>query len=339
MGIGALPGAEGVPSIMITEGLNPKDVARFSAVLDREEFHAQLDRMFPGPRGHSREFRLDVLKGHRDRCTFDSAVETEKGWRSVIAKVYAADRSDVFRMMSAVVDAGFGPQDEFAIPRPLAYLTSLNVLMEEKVEGTQAMEIFQTGDHDEQVETARRCGTWLARFHARAPGQGRTTGPEDMLAKCRLWATPIREFGGPLAQKADTLLRKVESCVPPMDTVEACAGHGSYMPEHVILSGRRTVTIDLDEYDIADPARDVAWFIISLGRLGLKHRASLRAHDPAIEAFLDAYAQGARENALAHLPFHMGAECLHRAHRDLHKRIPPLPEWTEIMLDEGLRSS
>src|SRR5439155_702257 len=99
----------------------------------------------------------------------------------------------------------------------------------------------------------------------------------------------MRSFGGPLGIKAALLLRNLEAAIPTPGSFEPCAGHGSYMPEHVILSGRRTMVIDLDEYDVADPARDLAWFIVSLERLGLKKRGSLRAHDQSVDAFQDAY--------------------------------------------------
>src|SRR5205814_6856632 len=50
--------------------------------------------------------------------------------------------------------------------------------------------------------------------------------------------------------------------IPDLRAIESCAGHGSYIPEHVIFSGWRTATIDLDEYDVGDPGRDIAWFIL-----------------------------------------------------------------------------
>jgi len=131
-------------------------------------------------------------------------------------------------------------------------------------------------------------------------------------------------------------LRNLEAAIPTPGSFEPCAGHGSYMPEHVILSGRRTMVIDLDEYDVADPARDLAWFIVSLERLGLKKRGSLRAHDQSVDAFQDAYRASGPRDASKHLAFYKAAECLHRAVRDLRKRSPPIPEWSEIMLDEGL---
>ena len=309
-------------------------VARFKAVLDGTEFRSELGRLAEKEWrwGTPLEVSVRALKAHRRRCTFDVTISTASGRHGVIAKVHNVDRSDAFRTMDAVWRAGFSADAECAIPQPLAYLSSLHIMLEEKVEGPPAMEVFLAGDADEQLATADRCGRWLARFHAAAPCLGDAT---DQL-RLERWTARIRPFGEPLASAAELLLRTLEGAAPTPDTVAWCAGHGSYMPEHVLLSGPRTVTIDFDEYDVADPGRDLAWFIVSLQRLGLKHRGSLRFFDAAVEEFLRAYAASGPAGATVHVAFYRAAECLHRAWRDLYKRIPPIREWAQLMLEEGL---
>ncbi len=44
------------------------------------------------------------------------------------------------------------------------------------------------------------------------------------------------------------------------------------------------------------------------------------------------------DDAMKHLHFYKVSECLHRAHRDLNKRKIPIPEWANIMLNEGLHT-
>jgi len=96
--------------------------------------------------------------------------------------------------------------------------------------------------------------------------------------------------------------------------------------------------IDLDEHDVADPGRDVAWFVVSLQRLALVHRGAFHALDGPGRHFLESYLSAGSGGATAHYPFYRALECLHRARRDLWKRVPPVREWAEIMLDEGLRA-
>ena len=321
------------------EGTTPEIVSRFAAILKQPDVHAELERLFQSrwPMHPAGEFDLQMLKAHLDRCTFDVSLGAADRERSVIAKVYADDQMDIFAAMESIVAAGFGSTAECAIPPPIAYLPSHHVLIEEKVHGPQAMEIFMGDDPDQHLPTAQRCGRWLGRFHMEAPRQGHLVEPKELIVLLRHWAHKIQAQGDPLASKAALLLRKLETALPAVvNGFEPRAGHGSFMPEHVLVSGERTVTIDLDEYDVADPARDLSWFIVSLERLGLKKQGSLRVHDRSIEAFLRAYVGSGPRNALSHLSFYKAAECLHRAHRDLYKRFPPVPEWAETMLDEGI---
>jgi hypothetical protein len=111
------------------------------------------------------------------------------------------------------------------------------------------------------------------------------------------------------------------------------------MPGHVLLSGARTVAIDLDECDVADPGRDAGYFVVACQRVALKHVGLLHALDDMAECFLRSYAAawGYAAGAVAHVPFYRALECLHRARHDLVKRIPARPEWAAMMLDEGLR--
>ena len=319
------------------ESRRAEAVARFAATMDQPGVRDAIDRLVESLWSSriSGEMSLHVLKAHRRRCTFAVAVETGDGTRSLIGKVYDVDRSDVFVAMQSIVQAGFGPSAECAIPVPLAYLPAFHVLLEEKVPGTQAKAIFIDGERDRQIAAARRCGSWLARFHLTAPRLGNVETPEGLVEQVRQWAHQMQSAGGLLADKAESLLRGLEDAAPGPDGPELRAAHGSYMPEHVMLSDHRAVTIDFDDYLVADPAHDVAWFIVFLAALGLKNRGSLRAHDRSVDAFLQAYVGSGPRNALSHLSFYRAVECLHWAYLDLSKRMP---QWSEIMLEEGRRA-
>ena len=315
-------------------------VASFTAVLDQEEFRKELDRVCFSERhwGTWREVRARVLKSHGDRCTFEITVRTESGCYSVIGKVYKIDRSDVFQAMEALRQAGFGPDAEFSIAQPFVYLSSLGVRLEEKVQGPSAKEIFVNGSTDEHIAAAERCAQWLGRFHMTAPLLGKVAELREEFPRYRYWTDLLTRCGEPLASKCERLFQKLKAAAPASGTIESCVGHGSYIPEHVILSGRRTATIDLDDYDVGDPGRDVAWFIVSLQRLALKHLGALHALDGAGDKFLGTYASSGRGDAMAHFPFYRALECLHGAKRDVVSQAPRSREWAEVMLDEGLRA-
>src|SRR5439155_1354351 len=102
-------------------GATPGDAraasARFAAVLDQREFRSELDRLCvcQWHWGAPREVRIQALKGHRERCTFEIAVNTEGEWHRVIGKVYEVDHARAFQRREAVWHAGFGSGAEFAI--------------------------------------------------------------------------------------------------------------------------------------------------------------------------------------------------------------------------------
>ena len=88
-----------------------------------------------------------MLKHHPGkRCTLEIAVKSGGRWHSLVAKICRKDRSDAFQAMQGIQQAGFGPQDEFSISQAFGYAPSLRCLLQEKVDGTPADDIFRDAD-------------------------------------------------------------------------------------------------------------------------------------------------------------------------------------------------
>ena len=298
---------------------------------------------------HLREFFLPALEEARvrvlrhyahQRCTFEIGLRTEKGWHFLIGKVYRKDRLKVFQVMEGIQQAGFGLRDEFSIPRPVAYLPSLRLLLQEKVEGSVAEEIFETGDEGNRAEAAERCARWLARFHAHAPKTGPVSYARDHLnskSMQRCWEE-MAKLNGEFNGKAARLLRGLEDAAGSLSPVEMCAGHGGYRADHVILSEGRTVGFDLDTYDVADPARDVARFLAALRHVALDQIGDIRVLDRAAEIFLETYVAAGPPEANRNLSFFEASAYLKRAKHSFCRRVPDWQKKTEAMLEEGLRA-
>jgi aminoglycoside phosphotransferase (APT) family kinase protein len=284
-------------------------------------------------RGTIEETRIvRVLKHHLgQRCTMEIGVRTQNGWQFLIGKVYRDDRPDILRAMKRIQRAGFGPHDEFSIPRPLAYLKSLHFFLQEKVEGPVAKEIFKSGDERCRAAAAKRCALWLARFHEFGPKAGPIFDAERCLGVLRERTRRIARLGGRCAEKAKRLLEWLEHAARGLQAVEMRAAHGSFSPAQLILAKVRTVTFDWDGYDVADPARDVARFLYALRRLALDQLDSVRALDGAAEAFLETYQAVGPTELQTNLLFYQAAACLKLARTVAHWR-----EKSEVMLDEGL---
>src|SRR5579863_6354011 len=164
-----------------------------------------------------------VLKHHvGKRCTLEIALRTERGWQLLVAKIYRKDHSDVFQTMERIRQEGFGTQDEFSIPQPLAYVGTLQCLLEEKVEGTPAEEIFKTGDELHRAAAARRCAMWLAQFHALGPKAGSRTYANDHLnsKSMQRYSLEIVKRGGRCADKVACLHQRLEDAMASLSPAE-----------------------------------------------------------------------------------------------------------------------
>jgi Phosphotransferase enzyme family len=280
-----------------------------------------------------------VLKHHPgSRCTFQVTWRAPDGERgSLIGKVYADDRSDVYRVMEGIRRAGFGPEDRFSIPEPLAYLSELRLLLQEEVHGPRAKEILLTGTDDDRAKACERCAQWLTRFQAVAPMPGRVYLLADHLDSLEQWSQSLTDCGRPLADKAIRLSRELRAAARGIAPIEMCTGHGHYGPGHVVPGPARTVTIDWDTHDLADPCRDAARFLVELKRLGRKYFGSIRALDPAGDVFLSTYLSQCRPEVRGNLPVYRAVLCLHLAKKDIKHRADHWSEHASATLDEGLR--
>ncbi len=302
--------------------------------------HLRVIAWAPWNGGAVEEVQMRVLKHYLGRrCTLEMGLRTEKGWHFLIGKVYRKDRSHIFQAMERIQQAGFGPQEEFSIPQPFAYLSPLRLLLQEKVEGPLAGEIFKTGDEQSRAVAAERCARWLARFHAIAPKAGEVSYARDHLdsESMQRCLGEMAKLGGSFAAKAARLFERLEGECSSLSPVEMRPGHGGYRGTHIILAPGRTVVFDLDTYDMADPARDVARFISALRTLALSRFESIRALDETAEVFLRTYLALGPPDAKKNLRFFEAAACLKRAKHNFRHQVPQWQEKAEAMLDEGLR--
>jgi len=320
---------------------NPTDsgISTLSAVCDPAELAKHLSLVsLPWPWDTSQAIRVRMLKWHRaSRCTFEVALKVAGGWQELIGKVYAEDRSDIYQAMDEIRRAGFGSDAEFAIPRPLAYLAPLRLLLYEKVPGVRARELILSAHDSEDILAAERCAHWLARFQALAPRLGPVYSLDGHLSSLKQWCRSLSDHGGPFAKKAPLLFEGLKEAAAGLGRIELCPSHGTYTPGQVLLDGGRTITIDWDTYEMADPCCDVARFVVEIKRNALKHFGSLHACARATGIFVKTYFADTHSAITPRLAFHEAAICLERAKHDRDKQVEGWQQKAEIMLDEGLR--
>ncbi|PYX82677.1 MAG: hypothetical protein DMG70_13825 [Acidobacteria bacterium] len=313
-------------------------IPTLARALDPAELAKELSLLAFPQVDASQGLHLRVIQWTRaSRCTFEVALRTASGWQELIGKVYAEDRSDIYQAMEEIRRAGFDAEDEFAIPRPVAFLAPLHLLLYEKVPGTRARALIVNPNASDRVLAVERCARWLARFQARAPRSGRAFRLHDYLISLEAWWRRFLDLALPFANKARRLFEQLNASAPGLNSTEMCAGHGDYTCAQVLLVQGRTVTIDWDTFNAADPSRDVARFLVDLKRMGLKYHGSMHAFDWAAEVFLKTYAATGHSYVPTHLAFQEAAICLERAKSDVDKQDRGCCERAEAMLDEGLR--
>jgi hypothetical protein len=299
-----------------------------------------LPAVLPSEWGAIRNIGLHVLrhKPGKGRCTFEITLgTTTRGCYSLIGKVYAEDRSDVYQAMEEITRAGFGSEEEFAIPRPVAFLAPLRLLLCEKAPGTRATALVLNPNESDRIPAAERCARWLARFHRRGPRSGRVVRLNDQLRFLEECRRSLAELGWPFDDKAGRLLERLNASASGLGGVELCAVHGMYTCGQVLLVDGRTITVDWDTFCVTDPSYDVARMLVGFKRMGLKYFGSMHALDGAAAAFLKTYLDAGRSDVTSHLAFQEAVICLERAKRDLDKGSPERREQAEAMLAEGLR--
>jgi len=310
--------------------IRDEKIGGLPTVLNPSELTKYLRPIVPLKWGALRDLELQVLKHHLGkRCTVNITLHTSTGKHELIGKVYAKDRSNVFRGMKQMSQSGFGPEAEFSIPQPLAFVPELGLLILQRVQGPLAREVCLTGNEDQRARAAERCACWLAYFQTRAPlfGPVRLLADEDI----EKWVARLTRPHSELTGKAQLLLRQLDVTVRAVDDQQLCPCHFAYSDHQIIVTETRTVTFDLDQYCRAAPAWDVARFIISLQKLALRKFGSLRAFDPVVEVFYKTYTAKSRFNVTKDLPVYRAALCLRHSRDNLD---PLLDEGFRILADE-----
>jgi len=272
------------------------------------------------------------------RLVLEIGLQTTTRSLRLIGKVYCENRADVFEAMKKIWQSGLNREAEFSIPCPIAYLPGLHLFLQEKVEGIPAKRLLLDGNASQRAAAAEGCALWLARFQALAPPQGKVMRVRKVLEQSEHRLRSIVDAGAPFADKAERLFQRLSDTSSYLEKKQMCAGHGDYTHNQVILSEKATATIDWDGYDIADPCRDVARFLVCLGRLALKELRSARGLEEAGRIFLRSYLAADTPGIESHLPFYKAALYLQVAKRDVVSQDPSSLGRAEIMLNRGLQA-
>src|SRR5438552_13010621 len=109
-----------VPALV--DRIDDPAIPTLRAVLDPAALREHLCRSLPSHARAVEPLQVHLLRHHPGkRCVVEIRVQTRQGPVDLIGKVYAKDRSDVFRLMQEIRSEGFGPSEEFSIPEATAF--------------------------------------------------------------------------------------------------------------------------------------------------------------------------------------------------------------------------
>jgi Ser/Thr protein kinase RdoA (MazF antagonist) len=190
--------------------------------------------------------------GRPDRTTIPLLTDSA---HPVVAKIYSDDGGEAcFTNMQALWSSSFGERrDPPGLPRPIEYLREHRVLVLERVAGRALAEM---GEPDAgAVQDAVRLAAALHGSDARPT---RRRSARGILRSLRRKAERITRLDSMLGAKVERVVDAVEES--RRKEHELVPSHGDFSPRNVLVGPDRSVLIDWDRFQLADPARDVAYF-------------------------------------------------------------------------------
>jgi len=245
--------------------------------------------------------------GRPDRETFSM---TAGDGSPVVVKVYTDLRGEVaFKNMTVLWHSSFGrDRRPPGLPRPIEYLPlpggDRGALVMERVEGRTLLEL---GTADEHLECAMRLAADLHRSAVAAPrNRGAKKLVRSVQRKTERVMTLAPRFGPDLSRVAAAL----EASRPADAELVPC--HGDFSPRNVLVGNARHTLIDWDRLQLADPARDIAyfgtWCWVQALRSGVD---DWRVLDRAVKIYRSLRPE---VELVSHLSFHVAAALVRIAH-------------------------
>lgn len=222
-----------------------------------------------------------------EKCATVQCMDNE-GSVLAYAKCYAGKESfQVFRIYSELHHAA-SDRSQFAVPRVIAYSSSLHILVLEAIEGKRIADL-----QDKELEQGLYCmGRALASFHA-------VPINTEMERFTRLDPEYLQEAAATIAlvrpDAADVVQRLAHRlCSTHMQgTGPEVRVHGDVHPKNGVLRGNRVVMIDLDQAGLASAAADLASLLAALRYEVVTGSLSQARESVLAEAFLSGYASAA----------------------------------------------
>jgi hypothetical protein len=166
-----------------------------------------------------------------------------------------------------------GRRRPFAIPRPLAFVRPLRLVLLEAIPGAPRISHLLklrlgTGDAATQTPTLEETVDWAATVAAGLHTSGVTLRPkrriEDELIELEHGFAALERISPVLGGQFRGWLDSVAVCSASTDPSPSCFGHGDFSPSQLVFYGDGCGLIDFDTICMAEPALDLGQFLAYL---------------------------------------------------------------------------
>jgi hypothetical protein len=233
---------------------------------------------------------------------------------SCIGKSYrtADSAAYVWASMASLRDHGFGDggSDGITVPRPVATIPGLNMILMEDVPGASLNGNWLSPSTREHLD---RAGRALAKLHACGLRVARDhTAHDEVYAISMAAARAIKV----VPAEARAFQESFADAVVPAAQFTRRGGviHGSFHSRHVLYDGARTTLLDLDNIRNGDPAKDVGKFLAMLTWTAIRHSWSVEELRSRGDVFLHGYGQTRQVGAGGAIEFYYRSALLQRAY-------------------------
>jgi hypothetical protein len=276
-----------VPELHLAFQTHPPEtqLAALAELADPEKARTFLEQSIQANAPAYRELRIEscrpqVLRYHPGlRCTigyhltYASDLAAGHNWPAfVVAKTYDGDKGQLaYDSMQALWASSLGTSGAVRIAEPLAYVPELKLLLQGPIPGEQTLQGLLETTLDVHTPEAladlddylHKTAVGLAELHNAGVGIGNPHSWEDELTGVRAFVQRLTARVPELAGAATSLFTCLESLgttCPPDSSVPT---HGTFRPSQVLLDDGQIGFIDFDSFCQAEPAMDLALFMVT----------------------------------------------------------------------------
>lgn len=225
---------------------------------------------------------------------------------------------------------------DFAVGKPIAYVSDLRTLVQEEVSGISLKDVFHQKKEviHEVIPVMRKVARALASLHLAEVAPPLRHRPQDELLFLKKR----------LEQNCPHLKPKVEEIVGAVAAVleeeaPSAPTHGDFKLDHILIDGDRLALIDFDDFAEADPLLDVTRMLVVIGRsvsprLPVSHEGAWAVQ----QAFVEEYFAHVPAAWRARLPFHYAKAILKIANIAVRRQRPGWAEEVEVLVEEARAS-